>query len=121
MRARDYVRHGATMQRARRARRPGLGARVCAQRRLTLCEWIRRTLELLGEPVAIVDEEHLHQRVITQAREQFGRDQKVLPGLGAASDRDHLVVDGAFRAWIHALVDLVHEREGRARELGETQ
>lgn len=89
-------------------RRPG--ARACGRRRRTLCgEQEKRTLELFGEPVAVVDQEHLHQRMVAQAREQFGRDQKVLSGLGTAGDRDHLVVDGALRAWVHALIDLVHE------------
>lgn len=98
------------------------------------CSRCVRTVEALGEPFAVVDQEHLHQLVVAQARQELGRNKEIpvcqceaswslyiLSGLGSTRDFDHLVVDRALRTWVHALVDLVHQGERRAGELGEAE
>lgn len=76
--------------------------------------------------------------MIPQVAEQLGRDQKVsakgvfrdasesrkgafhsLPSLCIAGHLDELIVNESLVALVHALIDLIDERERRARDLGD--
>lgn len=69
---------------------------------------------VVGQPLAVVDAEDLHALVIEKVGQQLGRDEEVLARVGLAGDVDERVVHRALGAGVHALVDLVDEREGRA-------
>jgi len=47
--------------------------------------------------------------MVPEAWQQLRGNEEILPRLRAACHVDHLVVDSALRAWVHALVDLVDE------------
>lgn len=68
--------------------------------------------------LARIDDEHLHAPMVVQVGEQLGRDEEVLSRVGTASRLDELVVHRSLGLLVHPLVDLIHEREGRACHFG---
>lgn len=58
------------------------------------------------KPFTIIHAKNLHVLMISQERQQLGRNQEVLPALGVASDLDELIMDGTFVSLIHALIIL---------------
>ena len=66
---------------------------------------------LVRQPLAVVDAENLHPLVVVKVAQELGRDQEVLAAVLLASNVHQRVVHKPLRALVHALVDLVHERE----------
>lgn len=61
------------------------------------------------------DAQHRHALVVPEPRQELGRDEEVLAVVLAAGNLDHAVVDHAFVAGVHALVDLIDYSEWRLR------
>lgn len=59
----------------------------------------------------------LHLGVKLEARQKLRGDEEVLARARLAGDVDHALVDHAFVAGVHALVDFVDDAEGGAREV----
>lgn len=57
------------------------------------------------------DAQDAHLGVVPQASQQLGRDEEVLACVLAAGNLDHALVDHAFVARIHALVNFVDDTE----------
>lgn len=66
-----------------------------------------------GHVLPAGDAKHPHLGIVPQTREQLGRDEEVLARVLAAGNLDHALVDHAFVAGVHALVDFVDDAEGR--------
>lgn len=100
--------------------------------------------EVAGDPGRNVDDQDLHLGVIDEVGKKLGRKEEVPEtgeGVKSASDAfvdneqqvyalsdivtagrlDEHLVHIALRTLIHSLVDLVHQRERRARKLGERE
>lgn len=56
--------------------------------------------------------EHPHLGIVAQACKQLGGDEEVLAGVLPAGNLNHALVDHAFVARVHTLVDLVDHAEG---------
>lgn len=61
------------------------------------------------------DAQDVHSFVVSQAREEFRRDQEVLRCVLAAGDLHHTLVHHALIARVHTLIDFVDDAE---RSLG---
>lgn len=68
---------------------------------------------ILGHVLPTSNTKHPHLGIIPQIRKQLRRDEEVLASMLATSNLHHALVDHAFVAGVHSLVDFVDDAEGR--------